>query len=392
MRKSLSKFVTNLWEKSAEKKRLTFFEKIFFLILCFFEKFYCIIFFIAQTFSKKNGNKIVPNLKVISVGNLSAGGTGKSVFVGFLVQILGNTHCAIISRGYGGRRSSDKSLLVSDGQNYFCTPDICGDEPYMLAQSLHVPVIVGKNRYESCLLLHESFETSKNGTSKKIAILDDGYQNHQLKKDFEIVLVDARSPFGNGHCLPAGNLREKDYSRADVIILTHADEINISEENSETVFSDEAVLFEKISKIKTKFFPKFDQSKILCGKHKPAGLFLFDEQQVELHDYKNKKFLVLAAIGSFSGFTQSLKNFGIQIDQVLQFPDHHNYSEEDVILIFDTVKKYGLSGVITTQKDWAKLSFLMGKNENKLEVLVFRIKFEFLTKDEEVLFKKYLNI
>ena len=380
MNKNLSKFITNLWEKSAEKKRLTFFEKIFFLILCFFEKFYCIIFFIAQTFGKKNGNKIVPNLKVISVGNLSVGGTGKSVFVGFLVQILDAKHCSIISRGYGGSRSGDKSFLVSDGQNYFCTPDVCGDEPYMLAQSLHVPVVVGKDRYKSCLFLRENF-----GISKEYAILDDGYQNHQLKKDFEIVLVDARSPFGNRHCLPAGNLREKDYLRADVIILTHADEINASEEKSEIFFS------EKISKIKTKFFPKFDQDKIFCGIHKPVGLFLFDEQQVELHDYKDKKFLVLAAIGSFSGFVQSLQNFGIQTDQILQFPDHHNYLDEDVALIFDIVKKHGLSGVITTQKDWSKLSFLMEKYKNELAIFIFRIAFEFLTTDEEILFKKYLN-
>ncbi|MFH1254841.1 MAG: tetraacyldisaccharide 4'-kinase [bacterium] len=371
MNKNLSKFITNLWEKSAEKKRLTFFEKIFFLILCFFEKFYCIIFFIAQTFGKKNGNKNVPNLNIISVGNLSVGGTGKSVFVGFLVQIWGNARCAIISRGYGGSHSGDKSFLVSDGKNYFCNPGVCGDEPYMLANSLHVPVIIGTDRYKSCLLLRETF-----GLFKSFAILDDGYQNHQLKKDFEIVLVDARSPFGNGHCLPAGNLREKDYSRADVIILTHADEVGS----------------EKILQTKTKLLSKFDQSKILCGKHKSVGIFLFDEQQIQLHDYKNKKFLVLAAVGSFSGFTESLKNFGIQIDQILQFPDHHNYSEEDVSLIFDSVKKHGLSGVITTQKDWTKLSFLMGKDKNKLAVFVFRVTFEFLTKDEELLFKKYLNI
>ena len=100
----------------------------------------------------------------------------------------------------------------------------------------------------------------------------------------------------------------------------------------------------------------------------------------------------MAAIGSFSGFVQSLKNFGIQTDQILQFPDHHNYSEEDVTLIFDIVKKHGLSGVVTTQKDWSKISFLMEKDKNKLAVFVFRITFEFITKDEEILFKKYLNI
>lgn len=371
MYKSFSKVVINLWEKSAEKKRLTFFEKILFLILCFFEKFYCIAFSINQTFRKKNGNKLVPNLKVFSVGNLSMGGTGKSVFVGFLIQFLGVERCAIISRGYGGRHRGSDSLMVSDGKTFFCTPDVCGDEPHMLAHSLHVPVFVGRDRFKSCLLLNKFLELSK-----RFAILDDGYQNYQLKKDFEIVLIDARSPFGNGHCFPAGNLREKDYSRADLIILTHAD----------------VVTSEEILQIKTKFLSKFDSRKILCGKHKPLGLFLFDEQQIELNDYKKKKFLILAAIGSFSGFTQSLKNFGVQIDQVLQFPDHHKYTIDDIALIFDIVKKHVLDGVITTQKDWTKLSFLIGKDEKKLMVFVFRIAFEFLTSDEELSFKNILEL
>ncbi len=369
MHKAISIFITNLWKKSAAQKRLTFFEKIVFLIFCVFEKIYCAIFFIAQNFNRKNNNKIVPNLKVISVGNLSVGGTGKSVFVGFLVQILGADRCAVISRGYGGTRGSGKSILVSDGQNCFCTPDACGDEPYMLAHTLHVPVIVGKDRYKSCLLLNESF---------KIAIIDDGYQNHQIKKDLEILLLDARSPFGNGYCLPAGNLREKDCSRADVIILTHADEVS----------------FDYLSQIKHKLLPNFDPRKIFCGRHKPLGLFLSDEEQVALSDYKNKKFLILAAIGSFNGFVQKVKefgskNFGIQVDQVLEFPDHHNYSVGDVALIFDTVKKHGLSGVITTQKDWSKLSFLI-ETDKSFPILIFRITFEFLTVQEDLSFRKTL--
>ena len=102
--------------------------------------------------------------------------------------------------------------------------------------------------------------------------------------------------------------------------------------------------------------------------------------------------MILAAIGSFSGFTQSLKNFGVQIDQVLQFPDHHKYTIDDIALIFDIVKKHVLDGVITTQKDWTKLSFLIGKDEKKLMVFVFRIAFEFLTSDEELSFKNILEL
>ena len=115
-------------------------------------------------------------------------------------------------------------------------------------------------------------------------------------------------------------------------------------------------------------------------------------KSIFVDDYKKKKFLILAAIGSFSGFTQSLKNFGVQIDQVLQFPDHHKYTIDDIALIFDIVKKHVLDGVITTQKDWTKLSFLIGKDEKKLMVFVFRIAFEFLTSDEELSFKNILEL
>jgi tetraacyldisaccharide 4'-kinase len=379
MHKKLSRYITNLWEKSAAKMRLTFFEKIVFLILCCLEKIYCPIFFITQFFKRKNSNKIATYLKIVSIGNLSVGGAGKSVFTGYLVQFLGASRCSIISRGYGGKIGrknilGKENVLVSDGKNVLSSPDICGDEPFMLAQSLHVAVVVGKDRYKSCEIINNIFNS-------KIAyvILDDGYQNHKLKKDCEILLLDARSPFGNGHCLPAGCLREKDYSRANLIVLTHADE----------------VAAEKISEIKTKFLSKFDSKKIFSGKHKQAGIFLFDEQKIEVNDYKNKNFLVIAAIGSFSGFVQSVENLGIQVAQKLQYPDHYNYSESDIIKFLDIIKKHDLAGIITTQKDWTKLSFLVKKDSchaesnsvSSLPIFISRVTFEFLSEQDALSFK-----
>ncbi len=369
MHKNPQNFILNLWEKSAGRKRLTFFENIIFLILCILEKFYIPIFWVTQFLKRKKGNKEFENLKVISIGNLSVGGTGKSVFAGFLVQILGYTGCAIISRGYGGSRVGGSSFLVGDGKKIFCTANNCGDEPYMLALTTNIPVVVGKDRLKSCLLLRDVFSDSI-----KYGVIDDGYQNHKLKKHFEILLLDARSPFGNGHCLPAGPLRERDYSRASVIILTHADEVNS----------------EQISKIKKQLYD-FDQNKIFCGRHKQDDLFLFNEKRVSLEDCKNKKFLVIAGIGAFSGFVRNIKQTGICVAQVLQFPDHHIYLQDDVEEIFKIVKQYCLDGVITTQKDWVKLDFLIEKKEAKEPIFVSRVTFEFLTKHEEESFKKCLN-
>jgi tetraacyldisaccharide 4'-kinase len=369
MYKNPRRFIVNLWDKSAEKTRLTFFEKIIFLILCILEKFYTLIFFTSQIIRRKNGNKIPENLKVISVGNLSVGGTGKSVFAEILVRILGKAECGIISRGYGGKQNRNESVLVGDGKNFFGAPDLCGDEPYMLAHTLHVPVVVGKDRFRSYLLMKKLFPESI-----KYVILDDGYQNHRLKKDFDILLVDARKPFGNGRCLPAGPLREKDYSRASVIVLTHADEVDPAQ----------------ISAIK-KQFCDFNQNMIFCGRHKQTGLFLFDEQLFNLEDYRDKKFLVTAGIGAFSGFVQNMKKSGVSVTQILQFPDHHIYLQDDATQIFEIVKKHSLDGVITTQKDWVKLAFLIDKKTTETPVLVSRVTFEFLTKREEDFFKKCLK-
>lgn len=359
MQNFLNLFIKELWQKSKCPSSLVFYEKIIFRILCFFDYFYRLGFFVVQTGKKYFGSKIVHGAKIISVGNLSVGGTGKTVFIEFLARQIGLKNVAIVSRGYGSK-SAGKNLLVCDGSKIFGSPEVCGDEPYMLAKNLSVPVVVGVDRYRSCLIVKQACP------AVEYVLLDDAYQNYQLTKDFEILLIDARFPLGvNGHCLPAGDLREIDYSRADLIILTHAD----------------LVLQDQIEQIKNKIFCNLSKSKIYCAVHKNVGLFQQNLNELGVGQLSTKKFMIVAGIGSISGFEKSVKSFGVVIDKVLEFPDHYFYSRNDVDQIICYLQSHELDGVIVTQKDWVKLSLILNQNESKY-FFVFRVEFEFLSQAE----------
>ncbi|MFC1894423.1 tetraacyldisaccharide 4'-kinase [Candidatus Dependentiae bacterium] len=362
----ITSYFVGFWNRALNFKNLCFFEKFIFLILCFLEVLYKLAFLVIIFFKKKT-RKANFNFKVVSVGNLSVGGTGKSVFVQFLVNHLNNLNSAIVLRGYQSQCSkTSKSFLVSDGKNIFCDHSFCGDEAFMMAESLGVFVVVGKKRFKSCQILNDIVPKID------FAVFDDSYQNFSVKKDFEILLLDARRPLENGHCLPAGRLREKDYSRTDTIILTHADLVNES--------------FLKF--IKDNILHDFDSRKIFCGKHKIQGLFLSNSKLVNTAEIKIKKFLVFAGIGSFDSFLKSLETLNINICDTIQYKDHFDYKKNDIDFIFDKIKKKNLDGAVTTQKDWVKLKKFLHNNNNKMleKIYVLKIGFEFLTKEEERFF------
>jgi len=381
--KKLSLFICKFWEKSIKNfSRLSFLEKIFFYFLCFLEFFYRVGFRVVVFLKKLKRNKSKKFVKnkffwndifpwpdasvpdtfesngpaIISVGNLTVGGTGKSLLVKKLVKFYRdkNLSCAIFLRGYG-RSSKDEKNLILGPDSFDLDVVSAGDEAVMLAKNLSIPVVVGKDRFLS-LKLFEKFCDEK---SKKIdcIILDDAYQNFDLKKDFEILIFDARAPFGNWHCLPAGPLREKDFSRADVIVLSHADEVDKK----------------SLNEVKDFFLKKFPQDKVFCGKHSVCGIKNYKDEKV--FNAKTKKTLALAGIGSFSGFIESLKKYGIDVKKELRYPDHFNYTKKDLKKIISTMHYFGCDQIITTQKDWEKLKKLVG--DDKKLFFVLEIEFEF---------------
>jgi len=365
------KFLSKFWKKSVDYKLLSFFEKFFFKILCFAEKLYLIVFSISCFFKKKFGSKVVRGFKVISVGNLSCGGTGKSVFVQFLVNNLINHKAAVVSRGYKSlKEKSGQSFLVGDGKKLFLPAKLAGDEPYMLASSLNVPVVIGKNRFKSALLL-EKFCVQKNRNINCV-VLDDAYQNFQLKKDLDVLLLDARAPFENGHCLPAGKLREKDFSRADVIILTHADKVSAA----------------AILEIKNKDLKSCPEDKTFAAAHKFSELLHLNLKPELPESFQDKSFLAFAGIGNFDYFIQSVNDLKIKVLKAMEYSDHHAYSLQDLKHILKQFEIHNCCGIITTSKDWYKIFPLLKTFQDweNLPIYVLQIKFEFLTEKEKIRF------
>jgi tetraacyldisaccharide 4'-kinase len=170
--------------------------------------------------------------RVISIGNLTLGGTGKTPMVvavaGFLSE--NRKRPAVVSRGYG-RQDETRILVVSDGRSLLVDARTGGDEPVLIGSKLSdVPVVVGNKRYEAAQYALKLFNPD-------IVILDDGFQHLQLRRDLDIVLVDAADPFGNGKLFPAGILREPVTAlrRAHAVVITRADASGSVEELRENI-------------------------------------------------------------------------------------------------------------------------------------------------------------
>jgi len=347
-------------------------EKILFLTLCFFEFFYRIIFFIINTYKKSRAKKT--QFTVISVGNLSVGGTGKSVIVPFLVKMFGENESAIFLRGYGSQIAKiDESIVLNlSNEPAETLSKKFGDEAVMYKQKINCPVVVGKNRFLSSQAL-EKFCRKKNKDVKYV-FLDDAYQNHQLKKHCEILLLDARRPFENGHCLPAGKLRERDFTSADIVIVTHADEVNQS----------------ACDAIKKKLSLSISVETIFFGKHVFDGLYYYNKKKTDQKLIFNKRFLLATGVGSPEGVRATVGQFGVCIVGHEQFEDHHNFTLSDIEHLCMRAQTLSCSGILVTEKDWVKLFPLLG--EYRYSFYVIRVRFEFLSPGEYDAFMRVCNI
>lgn len=331
-------------------------------MFCILEMIYRAVFGCAIFFKRRKQHVEPFPFKIIGVGNLTVGGTGKSVFIGFLARFFKN-NVAIVLRGYKGTSSSARfSVLVSDGQKNFVTPDCSGDEAFMHATGRHVPVVIGKSRYKSCKLVEKLIGQRKINSS--YVLLDDAYQHFSVKKDVEILLVDARAPFDNGHCLPCGRLREKDYTRADIIIATHADKVSA----------------QQLLSIKTNLFPRTMPQNIFFGKHVIDGFYLNNEQRQDLKNIENIGFVLVAGVGNFASVVASIKQQGLKIALEKPFKNHYAYTKEDLMTLCVCAKKSNLAGIVTTEKDWVKIQEF--KQDLTVPFYVARVGFEFSNPQE----------
>ena len=272
--------------------------------------------------------------RVVSIGNLTVGGTGKTPAVEIAIQSLTalGHRPGVVSRGYG--RHTRGVQIVADAASIRLDPEESGDEPFLLARRLPgITVVVGSNRYDAARVAIERFGVTA-------IVLDDGFQHRTLKKDLEIVMARARRPWGNGHILPAGPLREplEALARADLVVATGALDLGDAREVVDTV--DEHA-------------PRVP---VVTATLVPAECWEAGRMRtVRITELAGKRLAAFAGIAAPAAFAETLKSSGVVVEDLVAFADHHWYSPEDLTRLDARAAELGVEALITTEKDWVRL-------------------------------------
>ncbi len=274
---------------------------------------------------------------VVSVGNLTTGGTGKTPLVMYLAQALkkAGLQPAILTRGYKGTVEQTGGL-ASDGSQILLGPEQCGDEAYLMANKLdRVPIAVGKTRHESARLIPGL------GTNTKLVfLLDDGYQHLQLERDLNILVLDATDPFGGGKLLPGGRLREplSAMARADLVLVTRA-HLPFDQEALET----EIRLRNRLAKISYFYHDAVGAVELKTGRAVP------------IRDLVQKKVVALSGIGNPNVFLRDLAHYQMDVLKSFSFRDHHKFTAQNVLQVEQAARSLGAEAVVTTEKDAVRM-------------------------------------
>jgi tetraacyldisaccharide 4'-kinase len=332
---------------------------------------YRIIVFVRNFFYDKGILKIkFLDSKVISVGNLSAGGTGKTTLVEFICAYIieNNRFPVIISKGYKRQHDDIKVVETSfrNDNNELCTENF-GDEPFMMLENLSVYngkclVVVGDNKTKAAKLASSKFKPD-------VIIIDDGFQHRKLSRDLDILILN---PGDKSNLLPAGKLREPmgNMKRADLIIINN----------------------------------KFNKPGIIENtRHKPTvtvryKLLGFMNKSGDMLDSEVKKATAFCGIADPSSFHDLLINNRINPVKFREFPDHHNFEADDIEQIIKDFTESDSEIILTTQKDYVRLKnselVLKSKSGNIYKQLLFeyplyysKIKIE-ISSGEDILWKK----
>ena len=293
--------------------------------------------------------------KVISIGNITTGGSGKTPTVEFLslyLKSLGK-NVGIISRGYG--RTSKNTKIVTDGINKPTSWESCGDEAFLLANKLdNIPIIVGKSKYDSGLKMATEFNTD-------VIIIDDGFQHRSLHRDLDIVLVNSKDTKKDHRPFPLGKLRENlsNLKRADLIIYTKSNIHNISDYLINTLNHI------KINKIKSAIDIG---DKLIDSNNKEATIDII----------RSKNVFLLSGVGDNEGFKKTVEKAGCNILGHKKFIDHYNYKAKDIKTVHREAIKVDAKYLITTEKDIIKMKDF----EFELPLYAIKMKLAFHPEDE----------
>ena len=269
---------------------------------------------------------------VISVGNITAGGTGKTPLVEWLVRALASEgrEVCVLTRGYR-RKNPDRRVVVSNKSEVLASVAEAGDEPFLLASSLKgiASVVCDADRTSAGKWARDQLKIDT-------FVLDDGFQHLRLRRDLDVVTIDATNPWGGGRLLPFGRLREplSSLSRADCIVLTRTEQVDKLDEIQERL----------------KHYCRAPQ---FVSEMSPAGFSSVRNQQ-QVHAVEGPV-VAFCGIGNPSAFFTQLKHSGYDIAASHVFRDHHKYSQEDVDRLNASARTAGAKSLVTTAKDGVKL-------------------------------------
>lgn len=277
------------------------------------------------------------SLPVVSIGNLTMGGTGKTPVVMYVVRLLSQEYRpAVISRGYRGK-SVEPVTIVSDGRSVLLGADMAGDEPVLLAQSLPgVPVVTGPKR----ILTGRYIET---GRQADLIVMDDGFQHLALHRDLNLVLFSGDELLGDEWVFPGGVMREpiSALKRADAFVIT-----GVTRQNRE-----------KVETFKNKLGSIFVDTPFFEIEYRVHGFVNHssDCKQLSANDLQEKKLFAFCGIAKPEGFFSLLGGEGLQLCGMKAFADHHQYSANDLEALLDCSRTAGCEGLVTTEKDFVKI-------------------------------------
>ena len=315
-----------------------------------------------------------PGCMVISVGNITVGGTGKTPIVEVFARALnkGGRKVAIVSRGYKShspswrwrwrnRKVSTATRVVSDGESVLLNARLAGDEPYMLAKNLdNVIVITDPDRIRG-----GRFAIKEYGIDT--IILDDGMQHVRMQRQINVVLIDATCPFGFEHLLPRGLLREplKGLARATHIFLTKSKDINL------------IPIIERIREYNT-------TAEIISCYYEPVELVnVHTGEKHPISEIKDQNIFVMTGIAQPAGFVKQLKELEAIVQRVYQYADHHRFHREEIEHVYKRARNWHADAIVITEKDAVRFSHRAGSDVLPCPVYYLKVAVKITEGEEE---------
>jgi tetraacyldisaccharide 4'-kinase len=294
----------------------------------------------------KKANVPVP---VISIGNITMGGTGKTPMVEFVAKYLSEKgkKVAILSRGYGGKQASRQA------------GKLVNDEHLVLSENLpDIPNLLGKNRAKSA-------QTAIEGHGAECLILDDGFQHWKLERNLDIVVIDALNPFGLERLIPQGTLREplRNLRRARIFVLSHCDQC--PQDSLDLIRQRLKQINDNAPIVETAHYPSLIET---LNSHESFGVSWLNGKNV----------YAFCGLGNPESFKLTLKGLGARVSRFDCFLDHHFYKQDELNRIIKEAEGLGAEAIITTQKDGVKIKCLNMIRSKEIPLLVLKIEMRIL--------------